>query len=711
MWRLGGSILLLLLTALPSDAFAMGSEWSVHARDLMLRVDERWAGGAYGGYYPIRISLTNKGRPRSLTFRLSSAGGGGSNLPTVERTIVIEQNARQHFTLPVPLVNTEVYGVFQVFEEGRSLKEFEHDVSVPAAHLGGADRPSLLVISPVLVDCDRFEDAVTSLAAAAASSSSSGPWGYGGWAGSTDHQVIGTELLPENWIDYSGLDIVAVPFTTFERLTPAVRTAIIKWVEAGGNLLVYEAGTGSDALAGLNKLLALDDRRALSSVWIGADPKLRKVITVVNSEGTSALSAVPATSVMPTVIAPASTAAEEKKEPDSDPTAPPFIWDDSSDAFRRRDVMFGHVFAFAGNPFPGSPSDWAWLLNSDNAVKWKWKWLERNGLSSRMEHEEFMKFLIPGVGGVPVLAFLGLITVFTIVIGPVNYWLLWRRKQLYLLVVTIPAIAILTSGSLFGYAVIADGFGVKSRLRSFTLLDQQNRTAVSINRIALYAGLAPSAGLSFPADTAVFPIWPDDRGLESGRIDWTNTQHYATGWLRSRTITQLETIAHRTERGRLEIKPAAEEKLEVANGLAWEIGTLIVRDDHGGYYFGKDLPAGASKTVLRATNGDLRRLSAELAELTPQFPTGVASGGSNPWDWGYGLRYAMRAGYGATTPAKFEHSLLEQSLGPIEHKSTSTADWLPKKSYVAVFPDNPGIDLGLEKTNPHSGVHVLLGRY
>ena len=90
-----------------------------------------------------------------------------------------------------------------------------------------------------------------------------------------------------------------------------------------------------------------------------------------------------------------------------------------------------------------------------------------------------------GVKGVPTTAFLVLMTLFTIIIGPVNYIFLVRRKQQYLLLITIPVFALMTSLSLFGYSVVAHGFGVKSRLRSMTILDQQSRTAVTTSRIAL----------------------------------------------------------------------------------------------------------------------------------------------------------------------------------------------------------------------------------
>ena len=173
--------------------------------------------------------------------------------------------------------------------------------------------------------------------------------------------------------------------------------------------------------------------------------------------------------------------------PADDPT-PEFLWPNSEDAFSRRTLMLGTVYAFQENPFPGTPHDWGWFLNS--MPQQHKTWPTRHGIAARWGSDEFLKFLIPSVKGVPVFAFVFLISVFTIVIGPLNYLWLWKRRRLYLLVLTIPATALGTSLLLFGYSAIAHGFSTKSRTRSLTVIDQQNDTAVSLSRIALYSGLA-----------------------------------------------------------------------------------------------------------------------------------------------------------------------------------------------------------------------------
>jgi hypothetical protein len=370
----------------------------------------------------------------------------------------------------------------------------------------------------------------------------------------------------------------------------------------------------------------------------------------------------------------------------------------------------GQIFAFPENPFPGSASDWGWWLNA--AKLHNLKFTTRNGLSSRQRHPDFFEFLIKGVGAIPVLAFVILITIFALLIGPVNYFVVWRRRQLYLLVLTIPVIAFLTSSALFGYAMIADGFGVQSRLRSFTVLDQHSKTAVSFNRISLYAGIVPSAGLKFSPDTAVFPIWPDHDGFESGNVDWTDTQHLARGWLRSRTPAQFETIAVRAERARIDVKPAGGTEVEVANGLEWDIELLVIKDEAGRLYAARGLPAGAATKAPTAGPQDLRALEKYLSDDALQAPPGA--GGPEYSAFNRGSRRAMMYGYYGQqeTPGNLKGSTLEANLRMLNKAGQEpAAGGLPLRTYLAVFSRNPGIELGVERTRASEGLQVLLGYY
>ena len=79
--------------------------------------------------------------------------------------------------------------------------------------------------------------------------------------------------------------------------------------------------------------------------------------------------------------------------------------------------------------------------------------------------------------------------------------------------------------------------------RSLTVLDQRNRTAVTMARLALFAGLAPPGGMRFSPETAVFPVIPTTNEPTGGYVDWTQTQNLASGWLpaaRGRSSSQSE---------------------------------------------------------------------------------------------------------------------------------------------------------------------------
>src|SRR5690606_23399102 len=63
---------LLLAALLPQTASAAGQEFlQLREDDFFVNIDSRWAGTAYGGYYPVRIRVLNKGPTRDLLFRYS----------------------------------------------------------------------------------------------------------------------------------------------------------------------------------------------------------------------------------------------------------------------------------------------------------------------------------------------------------------------------------------------------------------------------------------------------------------------------------------------------------------------------------------------------------------------------------------------------------------------------------------------------------------
>src|SRR5437773_2390035 len=66
---------------------------------------------------------------------------------------------------------------------------------------------------------------------------------------------------------------------------------------------------------------------------------------------------------------------------------------------------------------------------------------------------------IPGVNGVRAAAYLWILLIFTLLIGPANYIVLWRKRRQPLMVVTVPLISATFVAMLAGYATAGEGFG------------------------------------------------------------------------------------------------------------------------------------------------------------------------------------------------------------------------------------------------------------
>jgi hypothetical protein len=644
-------------------ADAVGDESRARAEDLEVVIDSRWCGTGSGGYYPIRFRVVNRGKDRELTFRYASRGA-----PDVRRTVAVPQNATTRFTLSIPCVGPGTYGQLTVLDRGRAIPDLGKSISLPDVHRDGTPRPALLVVSPATVDCALFEEAVN-----ASWGASSGPYAYGG--STSDHEIIRPGMLPESWIDYSGVDLVAVPLATLDGLSAAERSAIVKWVHAGGTLIVYDVKEPPPASKKLADLLDLE-RHAAVTEWSMADPRTRRVVSAVT---------------VSTVAGAETTGSAVRRD---------FDWPDKAFAMRR--VMHGAVCGFSGNPFPGTPNDWDWFLRTlsqDRA-----SWTGRHGLSSRLPNLEFLAFLVPSVKGVPVAAFLVLITLFTIVIGPLNYLWLWRQRRLYLLVITIPLVAFATSLALFGYSAVAHGFGTRSRVRSLTLLDQKANSAVTMSRLSLYSGLAPSGGLTFSPETAVYPIWPPDMSFDSGVLDWTDKQRLESGWLRSRTRTQFYTVAHRDQRGRVDVTPGAG-GVKIANGLEWDLEALVVADESGTMCYGSDIPAGASADLSRITPQQRQSVVELLDRNGLRTPENASLSTGGPFRSG-----AMYYPHYTNVTTSFGSSLLEETVKELR-QSVGPTGKLPPNTYFAVLRENPDVETGLEKTHQEAGWHVIVGRW
>ncbi len=647
----------------------------------------------------MRVRVVNRGPARRLTFRIVKSP---YQIVVVRQTVDVPQNASLALTMSMPMVNATSNGEFCVADAGGDLENMRRSVSFPEINNWEMGRPGLVVVSSGTVDLQPFEDGATTFRHTNGGlSSSSGAGGSPAYGGSRNSNCVWLpkNTLPASWVDYSGLDLLAMPLDTLAQLPKETRAALSQWTRCGGTLLVTSAGASATSNETLAKILV--DDSALASMWTWSEPILsdRHTPQIVHQDPGGAISA--------SSPAPANVPGEWPRE-----TAP----------FRMTNVGFGKLVAFTGEPFPGTTQDWFWLLKSTGGLH-RWDWGKRHGLSARQGNSDFLMFLIPGIGGVPVVMFLVLVTIFSIVIGPLNYFVLARRNQLHLLLLTIPALAFVTSLLLFGYTVLAHGFSVKARCRSLTLIDQAAKSAVTFNRLSLYAGQAPSAGMQFSRDTAVYPIWPESEEFESGQLDWTNTQALTSGWLRSRTRTQFLTVGHRTERGRLEVTASTPGKLTVANGFEWGFAPLVVANDQGQLFFGKSVAAGASIELQAATDEELREVASTLKRHPMELPVGLTSGSPTGPFLGPSRRSYRSYPYSAVgavswhlNESQMEQAWLRLRMGSVAVENGAPGSVTPQSSreprtFYGLATQSPHIELGVPKATEINSMHLVMGRW
>ena len=226
---------------------------------------------------------------------------------------------------------------------------------------------------------------------------------------------------------------------------------------------------------------------------------------------------------------------------------------------------------------------------------------------------------IPGVDGVPARAYLSILVLFSLLIGPANYWLLWRKQRQVLLVLTVPLISAVFIVLLAGYVLAGEGLGVRGRAVTVTMLDQVRKQAATRATISLYAaGMTPAGGLRFARDVAVFPIGPDGKGSrEQQTLDLTDTQRFPAGVIQARSPTNLEEVGFRAARERLSFNREAG-GVSVVNGLGATVTTLIYRDGDTFYSLARPLAAGA-REMLNAGALDARSVVPSDFLLSERF--------------------------------------------------------------------------------------------
>ncbi|QDT17733.1 hypothetical protein [Alienimonas californiensis] len=723
---------LTLCRAAPAPAQS-GSESRSSSDDLECEFDDRWVGGTRGGYWPVRVRVTNRGAARAITvaFLPYESRRGGGRAMTVTRTLALPAGAATRFTLPVPLTAARGDGEVVVLadplpEDGAvsadprdpddlldaAVPGLIHEVHPPRSDLNAIHPPATLVIAGATADERAFRRVSWATTAAIEADSSRARERRTSGGGRGESLTLPPEALPETWLGFTTVDVIVADAPRLAALSDGARQAVRDWVAAGGTLTVMDAMTNpADPLpaAALGALGLDDDLQGWTATAADGDgtrsepefdpspfrsPEFRAFdgdVRPFDGDGRQSRRRFE------------QEAEESGREAWRRPGPPVGL------APRRLNVAGGRVYAFAAGA--DGVSDWYAVFQDLGPDRLNVA--DRFGVGARGPNAEFIEFLIPGVRGVPVGTLVALITLFVVVIGPVNYLVLRRRHQVGRLALTVPLIAAATAGTLLAYSTLMHGFGAKARQFAVTVHDADQDRAVEWARTAVFASQSPDGGLIFPAETAVLPLAPPGPSVGGGRVDWTSGQAWSGDAFRSRTRTQFVTVSPRPERGRLTIEWANGRPTAV-NGYERDFALIALSDEKGRVYHGADLPAGGALRLRPITGDDLFLWRETLDERLPQAPPGMEK------DQDDLLSEFPMLHSDPDTNASFKASLayrtaasvrgLNEHSEPIDAFEEAPLAPAARGTFVALLAEPALTEFGGQSVDARGGTHLLIGR-
>jgi hypothetical protein len=551
-------------------------------------------------------------------------------------------------------------------------------------------------------------------------------------------QLIPPEDLVGNWLSLSGIDVAIISMADLVRLyeDDAGKWQLLDdWLLAGGNLIVYDVGENFAQLAQLESLLGLPSQiesdvaadggseegepetaseESFVSYYRGWTPARvedysDRVDVFNRMQNGQVVYYGPSQGYITT-----SSDGDDEQQVVSNQVldARNKLAKELSPFVKRKNGM-GMVVAVAGNPFPGTREQWTWLFNSIDEERWLWSM--RHGVSLRRDNQGYWRFLIPNVGLAPINAFRILISMFVVVIGPVNFYLLRRAKRLPLLMVTVPAGAAIVIGSLFFYALATDGLRMQYRIRSLSHVDQTRDHVVCWARHAYYSGLTPSSGFSFPRDIAVYPIDQQGQG-DYGRnsvnrqIAWTDqSQNLRAGYVAPRVTSQFLTVRSRPSQRGLQIDAASKGTAPTAiNRLGTNLKSLYLCDEHGDLYLAREVANGES---AKLSSTDSKTCKEEMEKLFQSAPL-VTPASFDQQDYLNAMQMNQRYYYSSTDEAmpmvQESTSILEKQLNDLRR------NWTYKpvpRTYMAIVEVDPEVELGVRSGQARLPLSIITGQW
>jgi hypothetical protein len=177
---------------------------------------------------------------------------------------------------------------------------------------------------------------------------------------------------------------------------------------------------------------------------------------------------------------------------------------------------------------------------------------------------------LPGLE-LPIRSMALVLILFSVLIGPVNMYVVKRMRKPALLLLTVPAIALVFSILLFAYGAFAQGLDVRAKRQTFTLLDQRLHRSSAAEVREVFAGLSPPA-LKPEAGGSLWPEIGNGVYGEASRYVIEATSGIALGgdYMPVRTPVRQTLVTDRASRARVDVRHEGDD-LVVQNALGADI--------------------------------------------------------------------------------------------------------------------------------------------
>lgn len=233
-----------------------------------------------------------------------------------------------------------------------------------------------------------------------------------------------TEIdLPPVAEGWSALDVLVIYDADTGKLSPEQRAALRGWVKAGGRLIVTGGASFQRTLSGLSELIPLE---ATGTMTVSIEP-LSTAVGAPFGRQTS-----------PDALAATGSLVDDARVLYTSGDVPLIVW---------RQLGYGRVDFLGADPgleplrsWQAMPTLWMQIL-ADGKARPGWAY----GFSSQWDTARQAVAAVPGVSLPSVLQLCGFLMVYVILIGPINYLILWRLKRRELAWITVPLLVILFS--------------------------------------------------------------------------------------------------------------------------------------------------------------------------------------------------------------------------------------------------------------------------